>query len=375
MCERVAHNRLERSGEAPAAQPARLSRRAVQHEVIGMRVLFARISWMTWYRGDPNDQPVSQMAFVKQRQGPVWERFNFSPVIGRVFGYIAPSGEAPYQFARIDRGAAGSDHLDGVLVVFMAARPTEFGGGQVVVGWYKNATLYPTWREPQGGDRRFRDRRDWGYCCECATSDAVLLPTPARTWLIPHGRGGMGQAKVRYFEARHPWMRRILDEIEEYTGSSLVARPDVEAEAVAAASGELAQAGGQGFASDPRVRRLIEDRAIALAKKAYSAAGYDVKVVGQPFDLHCRRKSGGLTDLWVEVKGSQGEAQEVILTRGEVEFYSKRFPNTELFVVNSIRVDTGAARGGKPVRYRRWPARPDALRPMTYWYRLPSRNS
>ena len=145
-----------------------------------MRVLFARISWMTWYKGDPNDQPVSQMAYVKERKGPVWERFNFSPVKGRVFGYVARSGEAPYQFARIDREAADSDHLGGVLLVFMAARPTEFGGGQVVVGWYKNATLYPTWREPQRGDSRFRGRKDWGYCCECAAPDAWLLTSFCR---------------------------------------------------------------------------------------------------------------------------------------------------------------------------------------------------
>lgn len=125
--------------------------------------------------------------------------FNFSPVKGRVFGYVAPSGEAPYQFARIDSGAADADHLDDVLLAFTAPRPTELGGGQVVVGWYKNATLYPSWREPQRQDRRFGERKDWEYCCECAASDAVLLPTPARRWQIPHGRGGMGQAKVRYF--------------------------------------------------------------------------------------------------------------------------------------------------------------------------------
>ena len=34
-----------------------------------MRVLFARISWMTWYKGDQNDPPLSQMSFVKERQG------------------------------------------------------------------------------------------------------------------------------------------------------------------------------------------------------------------------------------------------------------------------------------------------------------------
>ena len=182
----------------------------------------------------------------------------------------------------------------------------------------------------------------------------------------------MGQAKVRYFEAGHRWMVRVLREVNQYTGPSLVATPNVEAEGTAALTGELAQAGGQGFAVDPRVRQLIENRAIALAKKAYSG-GYDIKVAGQPFDLHCRRNSGAPKNLWVEVKGSQGDAREVILTRGEVDFYSKHFPRTELFVVNSIRVENGVASGGKAVRYRRWQPRTEALRPITYWYRLPAR--
>lgn len=43
----------------------------------------------------------------------------------------------------------------------------------------------------------------------------------------------------------------------------------------------------------------------------------------------------------MEVKGAQATAHQVILTRGEVEFYAKRFPRSELFVVNSIRVENG----------------------------------
>lgn len=129
-------------------------------------------------------------------------------------------------------------------------------------------------------------------------------------------------------------------------------------------------AGYQHLAAD--ARRCC--RIVVRGTNQQQGDGHKVKVIGQPFDLHCQKKSGVPKDLWVEVKGSQGDAGEVILTRGEVEFYSKRFPDTELFVVNSIHVANGTARGGKPVRYRRWRARPDALRPIAYWYRLPSRN-
>ena len=170
-------------------------------------------------------------------------------------------------------------------------------------------------------------------------------------------------------------MRRVLGQIGEYSGPSLVAQPEAEVEAIAAAAGEGGEAGGQGFAIDPRTRRLVEERANAVAKRTYSNAGFDnIRVAGQPFDLHCRRSSGSREVLWVEVKGAQQTVDQVILTRGEVEFYSKHYPRTELLVVNSIRVENGNARGGKPIRYPRWRPRAQALRPITYWYRLPAGN-
>lgn len=335
-----------------------------------MRVLFSRISWMTWYNGSSEDQPKGQMAFVKERRGKVWERFNFKPIKGRLFGYVAPSGGAPYQFARLDPNADGADHVDGVLLVFMAQRPAALGGGQVVVGWYRNARLYPTWL-PGRSDPKFRNRKNWGYCCECAVRDGVLLQTGLRQWKIPHGRGGMGQAKIRYFEPRRGWMKRIVSHIEQYAGPSLVSDPGVEAEDRAALVGEEAQAGGQGFMLDPAVRAAVEARALAVAKRVYRRDGYEVEVVGRPFDLRCYRRSRPTEKLWVEVKGTQGPGADVILTHGEVEFYSTHFPRTELFVLHSVRTEKGVARGGNPRRYRRWRPRDRALRPITYWYRVP----
>jgi hypothetical protein len=336
-----------------------------------VRVLFARISWMTFYTGSPDDIPHGQMAYVVERRGPVAERFNFRVVGKSVYGYVTQTRGTPYRLGRIDSAARDAEYLDGVLVVFVAARPREFGGGQFVVGWYRRTRLYRGYRNVP----RLASRQGSPYCCEAAARDAFLLPTRRRTWQIPTGRGGMGQTKIRYFDRRQAWMRQILAQIHEYSGPSLVAEPEAEVEVIAGAAGEAGQAGGQGFAVDPRIRHLVEQRAITLAKRAYSAAGYDVRVVGQPFDLHCRRKVGTGKDLWVEVKGTQGTPHELILTRGEVQFYSKRFPRTELFVVNSVRVNNGTAHGGKPVRYRRWRVRAEALRPITYWYRLPTESS
>jgi uncharacterized protein DUF3883 len=336
-----------------------------------VRVIFARISWMTFYKGSPDDIPRGQMAYVAERRGPVAERFNFRPIGNSVYGYVTQTHGTPYHLERIDSAAHDAEQLDGVLVVFVAARPSELGSGQFVVGWYRRARLYRDYRYAP----RAASRQGSPYCCEAAVRDAFLLPTRRRTWRIPTGRGGMGQAKVRYFDPRQAWMRKILAQVAEFSGPSLVAEPEAEVEAIAAAAGESGHAGGQGFAVDARICRLVEERAVAVAKRTYSAAGYDVRVVGQPFDLYCRRKAASEKDVWVEVKGTQGTADQVILTHGEVKFYARRYPRTELFVVNSIRVENGTARGGKWVRYRRWRAAETLLTPITYWYRLPTRNS
>ena len=242
-----------------------------------MRLIFARISWMTFYKGDASDQPISHMAYVRQAEGPVGERFNFAPIQGRLFGYVAPSGEAPYQLGRIDPSAQGADRLDGVLLVFMAARPPEFGGGKVVVGWYRNATLYPDWRKPRRSDRYLHNRKNWEYCCECKAKDAVLLPSRLRNWQVPRGRGGMRQAKVRYLDARQGWMRRLVSQIAQYRGPSLTQDPAAEAEDVAALRAEVVHAGSQGFALDSRMRGLIEERAIAVAKAAFGRQRFPIR--------------------------------------------------------------------------------------------------
>ncbi len=336
------------------------------------RVLIARISWMQWYGLTDNvDVPQSTMSYVQRGSGPVYERFNFRALEKRLFGYFAPSSpDIACNLSRVDENAGDADHLDDVLVVFMARRPPDLGGGQVVVGWYQHARLYARYQRPQ----RPRKRQDWAYACECAERDAVLLPTAAREWKVPRGKGGMGMAKIRYFDPRSAWMQNILTRIDAYQGRSLLKDPDAETADAAKETSELVLATRQGFVADAATRRAIEKRAVAVAIRAYEGLGYVVREAGQPYDLHCARPTRPSEELSIEVKGTRGSANEVFLTRGEVNFYARRAPRTELFVVHSIRVARGLASGGKAQRYPKWRVRSGDLTPLTYRYRLPSRS-
>ena len=66
------------------------------------RVLFARVSWMTGYDGAPDDVPSSTMSYVTGNEGPVYERFNFQPVGGRLYGYFVYSRGTVCRLERVD---------------------------------------------------------------------------------------------------------------------------------------------------------------------------------------------------------------------------------------------------------------------------------
>lgn len=116
------------------------------------RILFARIGWMTFYAGrQPGDErPIGGGRYNINNDGH--ERFNFSRIDGRLYGYFQPPGSGP-NLARIEPGWA-QERLDDVLIVFVAAN--------LVVGWYEDATLYAN-AQPPG---RLRKQRSgcWYYC-------------------------------------------------------------------------------------------------------------------------------------------------------------------------------------------------------------------
>ena len=155
------------------------------------RVLFARIGWIECYAGATNDPPEGQMGYIKDRQGPVAERFNFAALGGKVYGYVTHTNGTLYNLGRIDAAGVGADSLDGVLLVFMAARPRRIGAGQCVVGWYRDARLYDGYK-PRPHLTRLRGSI---YCAVASPREAFLLPVPIRTWKIPTGRGGTGRRR------------------------------------------------------------------------------------------------------------------------------------------------------------------------------------
>ena len=81
------------------------------------------------------DKPVNGGAYNKKQIRH--EIYNYKSFNGMYFGYVQSVGDS----IRIEKigGNAKDDYVNNILVVWVS---TKKSGGQVIVGWYKNATVY-----------------------------------------------------------------------------------------------------------------------------------------------------------------------------------------------------------------------------------------
>jgi hypothetical protein len=334
------------------------------------RVLFARVGWMRFYNGPvPGDErPVGGGRYNKSDIGH--EVYNFRDTGARLYGYFEPTMSSRLvALERIDSSAADADELNRVLVIFVARRPQ---GGQVIVGWYRDAKLLRarTLRSPG-------KPAGYGHFCSAGRHNCILLPNENRSVEIPSGAGGMGQSNVCYPLAangeakRAAWMQQVLKFIDDYDASNILDRPEVDAEQESAAAAEkaLARSKGQGFARTPAERRALENHAMVAAERYFQQQGFRVEDVSarRSYDLVCKK---GQTELHVEVKGTTTDGDAVVLTNNEVKHACDPRNSCVLFVLHSIRLKGRTAAGGKQRVLRPWQPQQRHLTPVSYTYRL-----
>lgn len=327
------------------------------------RVLFARISWMKFYAGALDEKPVGGGSYIKEHIGS--ELFNFKPVRGFLYGFAkGGSRTSAFNLKRIDPKVGEADKLEHVTVVFVAKHP---GGGQRVVGWYENATVYRKWEKHPIQPVY---RKGVAFCIKAAPAEARLLPTRWRTELVPGQKGGMGESNVRYpvdhgQAAFKPWMLRILKYIDQYDGPNLLKDQSVEAEQTEPVDSVIETSAG--FETNPEIRRMIEEHSVRVATRYFEKLGYKVHPKGKPFDLLCVKKGG---EKFVEVKGTRTDGSTVALTRNEVDFLTKNARSAAMFVLHSIKIKPGKrpkAFGGRMRLIEPWNPSCGELKPITFF--------
>jgi hypothetical protein len=325
---------------------------------------------MHFYNGPvPGDErPVGGGRYNKNKIGH--EVYNFREANKRFYGYFQPTMSShAVALERVDPDAAGATKLSRVLVIFVARRT---GGGQVIVGWYKNAELLRKNARHSPGKPR-----GYGHFCWASQRDCILLPDDNRSFEIPSGKGGMGQSNVCYPLAANgkpkpaKWIQQAIQFVFDYDASDILVSPEADAERESAAAAEkaLARSKGQGFARSPEERRALEDHAMAAAQRHFRREGFNVEDVSarRPYDLLCKLNS---KELHVEVKGTTTTGEAIVLTYNEVKHARGRNNSCALFILHSIRLKKRKASGGKKRILQPWQLQQKNLKPVSYMYRL-----
>jgi len=271
---------------------------------------------MEFYQGQSaSDQIKGGGSYVKE-EGMGHEVCNFSMHRGMVYGYVQPPkakgqpGEGQIRIERI--GGSQEDSVSNVLVVWTANRPE---GGTVIVGWYKNATVYRYYQEFRSTPALHKKNGLKGYRFKAKSKDAVLLAVDERTFEIPRRvKGGMGQANVWFADASES--KALLREITKYIGGT-----------------KKKAKGKRSRTTDPEKNAKVEKAAIKNTVRYFEGIGYTVESVEKDnvgWDLEA---SFGNKKLLIEVKGLSGNGLSIELTPNEYTAFSEKKESYRLCVV------------------------------------------
>ena len=277
-----------------------------------MTILFCNVGWMERYQGlRSGDQIIGGGAFVK-KEGRGHEVCNFSPYKKTLYGYVQTTGG----YINIDRIGASSvdDSIGGVTVVWVARHPR---GGTVIVGWYKDVTVFRNYQTfPKQPPAQSQNGID-GYWINAPFASATLLPIDARVFEIPRAvKGGIGISNVWY--AYRPESAHLVKRVRimiKNGGISPIRKSK------------------RGKAQDQEKKAKVEKAAIIACCTHFESIGYDVVSVEKDnvgWDLVA---NAGKSSLRIEVKGLSGAIFSIELTPNEYNAFTQQASDYRLAVV------------------------------------------
>jgi len=279
-----------------------------------MKILFCNVGWMERYQGLRSGDHISGGGSYVKIEGRGHEVCNFSPDKKALHGYV----QAPGKQIDIDRIAPSNDadYIDGVTVVWTAAHPS---GGTVIVGWYKDATVFRNFQKfvkvPIAQSQNGID----GYWITAPIATATLLRMDSRVFEVLRGvKGGIGQSNVWYADSPE--------------SANFVKKVRVFIKAGGAASVRR-QKRGKAQDQDQEKKAKVEKTAIRTCCTHFERLGYVVVSVEKDnagWDLVARSRRSSLR---VEVKGLSGSAFSIELTPNEYNAFIQQATDYRLAVV------------------------------------------
>ncbi|MCE4531340.1 DUF3883 domain-containing protein [Xanthomonas hortorum] len=267
------------------------------------------------------------------------EIYNFKPSRGTCYGYAMSRHSAGIDLRNLapEQHWERGDALHGVDVAFMARHKDR---GQVVVGWYRNATVFHKQYLKRRGTipgMHFEQRH---YLCSTDAANATLLKEEQRTFFIPYapmdGAGYAGQSNVWYPERSEnpavPALIKKLRTLMEATDG--VALPsDEHLEDTARRNNKRRRT------PDAAMNALVEAAAIDAVSEHYESLDYTVKSVEKEnlgWDLEVSRDA---KTHKIEVKGVSADTIYFELTPNEYRML-REHPETYQVSVVCSALDT-----------------------------------
>lgn len=270
-------------------------------------------------RNSKADQISGGGSFVKE-EGIGHEVCNFHSHKGTVYGYVQPArgqrsaSAGSIKLENIVNGNASKDDdsVEGVLVIWTAKRPE---GGTVVVGWYKNATVFREYQRFKSVSALHSKNGLYGYRIHVRAEDAKLLPVDERTYQIQRKtQGSIGQSNVWYGDSKIG--REIAADINTLSKGNRLTHKSKSA-----------------HTTDPEHNAKVEKAAVNLVWKYYEELGYKLISVEKDnvgWDLEASQHK---TKLRIEVKGLSGSSPHVELSPNEFKAWSEAHPLYRMAVV------------------------------------------
>lgn len=266
-------------------------------------IIYFNIGWMKHYAGaDADDLTVGGHGWLADHNHGL-ECFNFLPTkTGKVEGYRPPGTRDKVNIDRLG-AKPGDNTIEGVLVVWLAREPGS--GKTLVVGWYRDGTVY---REARSGQFHLNGM-DSEYSVTALKEHATLVPVGARSFQVPSSRTAPGEGfgqKPTWYGApavdKRVWAYvNSWDNAKKQTAPTKGKRPPRN--------------------TDPELRRKVEIAAVRHAWKYYEAKNgkgcvESVEPYGRGWDLEVR---SGDVEWLVEVKGLLNAGLACELTPNEYE--------------------------------------------------------
>ena len=284
------------------------------------RMIFINIAWKSRYAGLKGDQIAPSFGYVK-RHGFGHEMFNFAPSGGKMYGTapFPPPGSVNVEKLGASKG---DESVSGVLVVWVSR--------SVIVGWYKNATVYRHSQRPPKGTGHSYKGKAIGYRAVARESDCkIILPPDARSFPVPRSwqrENAMG--RFTWFAEGAP-NRAFREKVRKYINAG----GDISA--VKLSRRQPQKSARAPHQSDPQKRTQVERAAVDLVTKYFESMKFDVADVGRDNlgrDLNAHHRVTS-SDLKLEVKGLSGSGSIVELTPNEYAMMSKHRGNYRVCVV------------------------------------------